>query len=143
MAGDWLKVLFDLNIILDVLQKREEFHDFSARSLARAETGDIQGWLAAHSISTLFYLIARDQSPEQARVAVTSMLQFLKVAPIDQGIIEQALNLPYRDFEDAVQMSAGVFINADYLLTRNVKDYQPALLTVIQPAELLAVLEMD
>jgi len=71
------------------------------------------------------------------------MLQFLKVAPIDQGIIEQALNLPYRDFEDAVQMSAGVFINADYLLTRNVKDYQPALLTVIQPAELLAVLEMD
>ena len=110
---------------------------------ARAETGDIQGWLAAHSISTLFYLIAKDKNPEQARVAVTSMLQFLKVAPIDQGIIEQALNLPYRDFEDAVQMSAGVFINADYLLTRNVKDYQPALLTVIQPAELLAVLEMD
>ena len=143
MAGDRLKVLFDLNIILDVLQKREAFYDFSARSLARAETGDIQGWLAAHSISTLFYLIAKDKNPEQARVAVTSMLQFLKVAPIDQGIIEQALNLPYRDFEDAVQMSAGVFINADYLLTRNVKDYQPALLTVIQPAELLAVLEMD
>jgi len=82
MAGDRLKVLFDLNIILDVLQKREAFYDFSARSLARAETGDIQGWLAAHSISTLFYLIARDQSPEQARVAVTSMLQFLKYAAV-------------------------------------------------------------
>jgi hypothetical protein len=143
MAGEMLKVLFDLNIILDVLQKREAFYDFSARSLARAETGEIQGWLAAHSVSTLYYLIARDKSPEQARVAVTSLLKFLKIAPVDQTIIEHALSLPYRDFEDAVQMSAGVFIKADYLLTRNVKDYQPALLNVIQPAELLAILEMD
>ena len=143
MAGEKLKVLFDLNIILDVLQKREEFTDFSARSLARAEIGEIQGWLAAHSVSILYYLIAKDKTPEQARVAVTSLLQFLRVTPVDQGIIEQALNLPYRDYEDAVQMSAGLYIHADYLLTRNVKDFKPALLTVIQPAELLAVLEMD
>ena len=79
--------------------------------------------VAAHSESTLFYLIAKEKSPEQARVAVTSLVQFLKVSPVDQGIIEQALNLPYRDFEDAVQMSSGLYIQADYLLTRNVKDY--------------------
>ena len=143
MGEGKLKVLFDLNIILDVLQKRVEFYEFSARLLARAETGKIQGWLAAHSVSTLFYLMSKDKSPEQARVVVTSLLKFLVVAPVDQGIIEQALNLPYRDFEDAIQMSAGLHINADYLLTRNVKDYKPALLTVIQPAELLAVLEAD
>jgi len=143
MGEGKLKVLFDLNIFLDVLQKRVEFYEFSARLLARAETGKIQGWLAAHSVSTLFYLMSKDKSPEQARVVVTSLLKFLVVAPVDQGIIEQALNLPYRDFEDAIQMSAGLHINADYLLTRNVKDYKPALLTVIQPAELLAVLEAD
>ena len=143
MGEDKLKVLFDLNIILDVLQKRPEFYDFSARLLARAETCEIQGWLAAHSVTTLFYLIAKDKSPEQARVAVTCLLQFLKVAPVDQSTIEQALNLPYRDFEDAVQMSAGLHIHADYLLTRNVKDYQPALHIVIQPAELLAIMDSD
>ena len=143
MGEDKLKVLFDLNIILDVLQKRVEFYEFSARLLACAETGEIQGWLAAHSVSILFYLMSKDKSPEQARVVVTSLLNFLMVAPVDQGIIEQALNLPYRDFEDAVQMSAGLYINADYLLTRNVKDYKPAMVEVIQPAELLAVLEAD
>ena len=119
MAENKLKALFDLNTILDVLQKLEEFYDFSARSLAHAETGEIQGWLATHSVSTLFYLIAKDKLPEQARVAVNSLVQFLKVAQVDQGIIEQALNLPYRDFEDAVQMSSGLYIQADYLLTRN------------------------
>ena len=129
-----------MNIILDVLQERAEFYEFSRRLLARAETGDIQGWVAAHSVTTLFYLIAKDKSPEQARVAITSLLQFLRIAPIDQNTIEQALNLPYRDFEDAVQMIAALQIQADYLLTRNVKDYQPAPLAVLQPAELLAIL---
>jgi hypothetical protein len=47
-------VLFDLNIILDVLQARPEFYEFSAHLLARAETGVIQGWMAAHSVTMLF-----------------------------------------------------------------------------------------
>ncbi len=133
-------ILFDLNIILDVLQEREEFYTFSASLLAFAETGRIQGWIAAHSVTTLFYLIAKDKSPEQARVTLTSLLQFLKITPVDQMTIEQALNLPYRDFEDAVQMVSALQVKADYLLTRNGKDYQPAPLEVIQPVELLAIL---
>jgi hypothetical protein len=83
---------------------------------------------------------AKGKSPEQARVAITSLLQFLKIAPVDQNTIEQALNMPYRDFEDAVQILAAMQIHADYLATRNVKDYQPALIEVIQPVELLAIL---
>ena len=94
MAEDKNQVLFELNIILDVLQERKDFHDFSARLLAYTETGAIQGWLAAHSVTSLFYLITKDKSPEQARVTLTSLLQFLKIAPVDQNTIEQALNLP-------------------------------------------------
>jgi predicted nucleic acid-binding protein len=141
MAADNLQVLFDLNIILDVLQERKDFYDFSARLLAYAETGVIQGWLAAHSVTTLFYLISKDKSPEHARVTLTSLLQFLKIAPVDQNTIEQALNLPYRDFEDAVQMMTALQVHADYLLTRNVRDYQPAPMEVVQPVELLAILK--
>ena len=140
MAGAKPKVLFDLNIILDVLQERPECYQTSARLLAQAETGRLQGWIAAHSLTTLFYLVAKDKGTDQARVTLTSLLQILKIAPLRQETIEQALNLPYRDFEDAVQMVAALHIRADYLATRNIKDYQPALLTVIQPAELLAIL---
>lgn len=140
MANTKTDVLFDLNIILDVLQEQAEFYEFSARLLACAETGKIQGWLAAHSVTTLFYLIAKDKSPEQARVTITSLLQFLKIAQVDQNTIEQALNLPYRDFDDAVQMIVALQIQANYLLTRNPRDYQPAPLPVVQPAELLVIL---
>lgn len=134
-----LKVLIDLNLILDVLQKREPFYAASARVLACAETGLVEGIVAAHSLTTLFYLVAKDQSAGRARVAVTELLQFLSVAPVDHATVEHALNLPYDDFEDAVQMMAAVQAGAQYLVTRNVRDYKAGPLLALQPAELLAL----
>jgi len=135
-----IKVLFDLNIILDVLQEREPFYEVAAQLLAYAETGKIQGFVAPHSLTTLFYLIQKDQSAAHAKVTITNLLQILKIATVDQSTIEQALSLSYKDFEDAVQMMAAVQCKADYLVTRNVKDFQPAPLSVIQPSELLAII---
>jgi len=135
-----LRVLVDLNIILDVLQKREPFYEASAGLLAMIETGKIEGFVAAHSVTTLFYLVSKDQSPASARVILTSLMQFLKIASVDHAVIEAALNMPYKDFEDAVQMVSAMQCKADFLVTRNIKDYQPAPVTVIQPVELLATL---
>lgn len=135
-----IKVLFDLNIILDVLQEREPFYETAAQLLAYAETGKIQGFIAPLSLTTLFYLIQKDQSAAHAKVTITNLLQILKIAAVDQSTIEQALSLSYKDFEDAVQMMAAVQCKADYLVTRNVKDFQPAPLSAIQPSELLAII---
>jgi predicted nucleic acid-binding protein len=112
----------------------------SAGVLASAETGLIEGYVAAHTLTTLFYLIAKDQSPETARVSLTELLQFLAVAAVDQDTIEQALTLPYNDFEDAVQMTSAVQVGVKYLVTRDVWDYKAGPLAVLQPAELLALL---
>ena len=134
------KVLIDINILLDVLQMREPFYEASARLLALVEIGQVKGYIAAHSITTLFYLIQKDQSSAQARANITSLLQFLEIAPVTQNTIEQALNLDYRDFEDAVQMISALQCKAEYLITRNVSDYKPALLPVVQPVDFLGTL---
>ena len=135
-----IKVMLDLNIILDVLQQRQPFYNASARVLDHAETGTVQAYIAAHLLTTLFYLIAKGESAAEARVALTNLMQFCSVAAIDQSTVEQALNLPYQDFEDAVQMMAAVQCKVDYLVTRNIKDFQPTAVPVIQPAELIALL---
>jgi predicted nucleic acid-binding protein len=138
MAGK-LRVLIDLNAILDTLQKREPFYAASARALACAETRLVEGLVSAHSLTTLFYLIAKDQSTARARVSLTELLQFLTVAAVDQATIEGTLNLSYPDFEDAVQMMAAVQAEAQYLVTRNVKDFQAGPLPALLPAELLTL----
>jgi predicted nucleic acid-binding protein len=133
-------VLIDLNVLLDVLQKRAQFYEASARLLAAVELGKVRGLVAAHSITTLFYLIRKDRSVADARATITNLLQFIEIAPVDQSTIEQALNLDYRDFEDAVQMISAVQCKVDYLITRNEKDFQPALLPVLQPVDFLGTL---
>lgn len=133
-------VLIDLNILLDVLQKREPFFETSASLLAAVETRQVQGYVAVHSITTLFYLIQKGKSSAKARAMITNLLQFIKIAPVDQSTIEQALNLDFRDFEEAIQMISAVQCKADFLVTRNAKDYQPALLPIIQPVDFLGTL---
>lgn len=138
--GSKTSVLVDLNILLDVLQKREPFYEDSARLLAAVETGQIIGYIAAHSMTTLFYLIQKGRSSAEAHAILTGLLQFLQVAPVDQNTIEQALNLDFRDFEDAVQMVSALQCKADCLITRNVKDYPVTLLPVMKPVDFLGTL---
>jgi len=133
-------VFIDLNIILDVLQKREPFYEASSQLLAAVETGLIEGFIAAHSITTLFYLIQKDKSSAEARANITNLLQFLKIAPVNQSTIDQALNLDYKDFEDAVQMISALQCKAECLLTRNISDYKPPLIPVLKPVDFLATI---
>ena len=135
-----LSALIDLNVIVDVLQHRDPFYVPSARVLAHAESGRVEAWVAAHSLTTLFYLLVKDRSVEQARVSIGELLSFLSVAAVDQRVIERALALPYTDFEDAVQMMAAAEAGINYLITRNVRDYRAGPLPVLQPSELLALI---
>jgi len=138
--GNNPSILIDLNIILDVFQKRDPFFVASSGLLAAVESGRVTGYMASHSITTLYYLIQKGRSAADARAIITNLLQFLKVLPVDQSTIEQALNLAYPDFEDAVQMITAVQNKMDCLITRNVKDYQPPLLPIMQPADFLTTL---
>jgi len=101
-------ILIDLNILLDVFQKRERFFENSARVLALIESGFVKGFVSAHIVMTLYYLFQKGRSTADAKAAITNLLKFLLVAPINQETIEQALNLEMNDFEDAVQMIAAI-----------------------------------
>jgi hypothetical protein len=108
--------------------------------LAEVETGRVEGFIAAHSVITLFYLIQKGKSPAEARATITNLLQFIKILLVDQATIEQALNLNFQNFEDAVQMITAVRQKVDCLITRNVKGFLPALLPVMQPVDFLGTL---
>lgn len=136
-----IRLLIDLNVVLDVLQKREPFFAASSQVLSLAEVGKIEGYISAHSVTTLMYLLCKDKSTELARVVLTSLLQFLKVVKVDQSTIEQALNLPTKNFEDAVQMIAALQSGQDFLITCNPRDYPHSPVPVLQPMELLKIIQ--
>lgn len=134
-----LRVLVDANVALDVLAKREPHYLTSAAVWALAEQGEIEGLLAAHSVTTLHYLLAKHLDPPQANLAISRLLQVFNVAAVDQNVILKALALGWKDFEDAVQMAAALNSQADYFVTRNPKDFKDGLVRVLQPGDLLAL----
>ena len=98
------------------------------------------GWVATHSLTTLFYVINRLRNREIAVTALMNLLQIVTVAVVDDAVIRQALSWGWADFEDAVQMAAAANGGVDFLITRNPRDFQAGPVPVVQPAAFLTLL---
>ncbi|MCG3212568.1 MAG: hypothetical protein FOGNACKC_06238 [Anaerolineae bacterium] len=137
--ADKPRILLDANIVLDVLARRDPHYAASAAVWALVEQGHADGFLAAHTLTTLHYLLSKYQGPAQAMINLTKLLRVFRVAGVDQAVIDQALAFGWADFEDAVQMAAAFNLPADYLITRNPKDFKDAPVRVLQPGDFLAL----
>ncbi|MDO8501607.1 MAG: PIN domain-containing protein [Gemmatimonadaceae bacterium] len=135
-----MKILFDINVVLDVLLARARWAPDSALLLDAAERKKVTGCVAGHTITTAHYVIARAAGARKAATAVTDMLRILEVVPIEAADFAQALVLGMSDFEDAVQAAAAAKVGADYIATRNEKDFRRGPVAARSPAELLALL---
>ena len=58
------KILFDTNVVLDVLLDRQPYGEASASVWASVETGISVGMLAAHSVTTIHYLVRKEKGNE-------------------------------------------------------------------------------
>jgi predicted nucleic acid-binding protein len=102
------RVLVDTNVALDVLLDRQPHAEASVAIWASAETGQFEGFLAAHAITTINYLLRRELGTVKARKMIALILVVFRVATVNGSVIEQALRSPIADFEDAVTSACRV-----------------------------------
>ena len=133
-----MRVLFDLNVVLDVVADREPFADDSRAAMAHVEQGTVEGWMAAHSLTTLFYLVRRRTDLRTARRATASVLTLFDIVPVDKARLTEALAGPGADFEDAVQIACAQSIGAHYIVTRDPRDFRKSHVPALSPLEFLA-----
>lgn len=135
-----MKVLVDINVILDAVLKRKEWLEEAGRLLSAIENGQVEGYVAAHSITTIHYIVAKEKGRSVAARVVTDLLRIVRVVQIGGADFLQALVLGMADYEDAVQVAAALQIGADCLVTRNSRDYKGAPVEIRAPGEVLALL---
>jgi predicted nucleic acid-binding protein len=133
-----VKLFFDANVVLDVLAAREPHWKASAKALDAAQVRGNAGLVAAHSITTIYYLLAKHLNRRKARAAVVELLALVQVAPVDNNVILAALSLGWDDFEDAVQAAAAIAAGATHLITRNPRDFVALSIPVSTPEEFVA-----
>lgn len=129
-------LLLDINIILDVVFQRPG--EPASSALIGSCNEQHQAWVAWHSVATLAYLIERQRNPAVARELVTGLLSWARVATTGHQDAVQALQLQMSDFEDALQVSAAQACGADYIITRNGRDFVQSPLPALSPEEFLA-----
>jgi predicted nucleic acid-binding protein len=137
------KVLFDINVILDVLLDRKLHAEASAAAWAAVETGASEGLLAAHAVTTIHYLIRKELGAAKALRTVSGMLRVFGVAPVDAAVVQEALHLSFTDFEDAVTAAAARLAGCDYIVTRDPKGFRGSPVRCLTPEALTPLLGQD
>lgn len=118
---------------MDVALNRVHFIADSAKVLDWAEMHPKQAAIAWHSVANVAYLVKQD-----ARAFLAELLAFVEVAAGDTATVRQALAMPTKDFEDALQASAAIGFGADIIVTRNVSDYKKLPITAMTPTRFVA-----
>lgn len=136
-----MKVVFDTNIVLDVLLDREPFSTSAALLFSKVERGEMEGCLCATTITTIHYLVCKALGIRQARKHIGSLLSLFEIAPVNRAGLEGALESGFQDFEDAVIHEASIRVGVQALVTRDFKGFRRATIPVYSPDELLGVLE--
>ncbi len=136
-----MKVLFDTNIILDVLLDRKPFSEHASYILSSVERSEVSGFLCATTITTIHYLLSKYLDKEKAIDSITSIMALFEVAPVNRLVIENALQSKFTDFEDSVLHESARHAGAEYIITRNLKDFKNAKIPVFSPTEFLSMLE--
>lgn len=130
----------DVNVILDVLTNRQPWADDSAAVLSLVAQHQAEGFIAAHSVTTLHYLLRKDLGGMRAAATLTELLDLVKAVNVDHASLLEAFSFATADFEDAVQAVCARRIRADYLVTRDPKPFRSLTISVVSPTELLGSL---
>jgi len=131
-----LKVLFDTNIVLDVLMDRLPYSDAAVALFSKVEEGAIIGYLSGTTITTVFYLAMKVVGAVKAKEEIKKLLKLFEVAPVNRVVLESALLIDFTDFDAAVIHEAACQVGADAIVTRNKKDFKKSRVSVYSSEEM-------
>jgi predicted nucleic acid-binding protein len=132
-----MRVLFDTNVLLDALLARKPFVEDAALLLEAIESGQIEGFMSATTVTDVHYLVGRQtRHPETAITAVTRLLELMEICTVDRNVLEQAIALEFSDFEDAVQIACAMALDLDTIVTRDVDGFRDSPISALSPREL-------
>ena len=137
------RVLFDTNVVLDVLLDRQPYVEASATAWAAVETGVAEGMLAAHAVTTIHYLVRKERGNAKARRIVSAILRVFGVAAVDAAVLQEALELPWPDFEDAVTAAAARTAGCEFIVTRDPKGFRGSPVRSLTPEAVTPLLGDD
>ena len=131
-------LLIDANIILDVLMNRQPFVKDSSLIWKLCETEKAKGYVSTLTFANMMYIMRKEMSAEMIEEVFGKLKLIFEFVDFSPAILEKAVEIKWNDFEDAVQSATAEQIRADYIITRNIRDFTKSKVMAFTPFELLA-----
>lgn len=132
-----MRLLIDANILIDVLSKREPYFYHSSLIWKLCETRNVTGFVSALSFANITYIMRKELEPETIEKTFQLMKLIFQFTNLSMSDISKAIEMKWKDFEDSVQSATAERISADYIITRNVRDFKLSKITALTPTEYL------
>ena len=130
-------MLLDTDVLIDVALDRRPFSGPASELLDRIERGPDNAFIAWHTVSNFYYLVASSRGGAGARDFIVELTRFVAVATTGTAALHYAAALPMADFEDAMQVAAAQACGARYIVTRNTRDYRRSPVRAVTPQDVL------
>lgn len=118
-----MRVFFDTNIILDLLLERPGF-EVSAKDLQLQEEGRISACVSILTMINAAYVYRKTVGQSQATANLKYLSALFEVLPMDSEMMNSALYLDGKDYEDVIQAVCAAAGHCDAIVTHNKKDFR-------------------
>lgn len=135
-----MRALIDTNIILDVLCQREHFFENSSMVFKLCEMKKLDGVISALSIPNLVYIMRKELDHDAIKIVLQKLSLIFKIEDLKAADLLKAAVMDFKDYEDALQSVCAERTNADFIISRNVKDFQNSSVKAVTPEEFLNML---
>ena len=131
-------LLIDANVLLDIIMKRLEFIKDSSVIWKLCETGKVKGYISSLTIASIVDIMQKEMDPQKIEEVLSTLSMIFEFTDLCVSDIQQAARMQWNDYEDAIQSATAQRIHADFIITRNIKDFAKSKILAFTPAELLA-----
>lgn len=139
-----MKILIDTNVIIDALTSREPWNESSEKIFIMAANHIINMYITASSATDIYYLVRKQlHDTNIAKQIMGKLYSLTGILEVTGSDCVDALASPITHYEDAVVARVAANAEMDYIVTRNVKDFQKGMVKVILPDEFIAVMERE
>ncbi|WP_165047006.1 MULTISPECIES: PIN domain-containing protein [unclassified Adlercreutzia] len=136
-----MDLMVDVNVVLDHIGRREPFYELSRRVCLLGITGEARTDISANMATDIYYLLRKDYGSTEAQRMIEEDLSFLQIVGITSEDVKEALAQKWSNFEDCLVARCASKVGADYIVTRNVKDFARSSIRALTPEQLFAELE--
>jgi predicted nucleic acid-binding protein len=118
-----MKAFLDTNILLDLLLERDGY-EASARILQLRDEGKVNLCVSILTMVNVAYVYKKSVGQNVVIPNLKCLSDIVTVLPMNNEMLQQALYLEGKDFEDILQYTCAIQNQCDAVITRDVKDFR-------------------